>query len=52
MSHFINIYTVLVFILMLIPISSMGSEKPANTTDEQWEVKNQLTLPMNNGASI
>ena len=36
MSHFINIYTVLVFILMLIPISSMGSEKPANTTDEKW----------------
>ncbi len=32
-----NIYKALALISMLIPISSMGSEKQANTTDEQQD---------------
>mgnify|MGYP006128788359 FL=1 len=37
MYYFMNIYKALALILMLIPISSMGSEKQANTTDEQQD---------------
>ena len=35
MRYFMNTCKALALILMLIPISSIGSEKQANTTDEQ-----------------